>query len=163
MSRLLRIAWSVGWGILCLLLAVLWVRSYWWSDIVSYRPDKVTLHRAYSHDGLVIFRDNSTGLLLMHDPPDIGWTLRTSWSPKHSRQEASAPLLKRIFRRVTWSDWSRVFDLHTPYWLMVMFATALGSAPWLFGRRFSLRTLLIATTLVAVVLALVVYAGRRTH
>ena len=30
--RGLRIAWSVWWGILCVLLIVLWVRSYWWVD-----------------------------------------------------------------------------------------------------------------------------------
>src|SRR5262245_40774927 len=30
--RGLRIAWSVWWGILCVLLVVLWVRSYWWRD-----------------------------------------------------------------------------------------------------------------------------------
>jgi hypothetical protein len=30
--RKLRIAWSVGCGIVCLLLIALWVRSYWWSD-----------------------------------------------------------------------------------------------------------------------------------
>src|SRR4051794_7644371 len=27
-----RIAWSVFWGVACVLLIVLWVRSYWWSD-----------------------------------------------------------------------------------------------------------------------------------
>jgi hypothetical protein len=27
--RKLRIAWSIGWGVLCLLLVVLWVRSYY--------------------------------------------------------------------------------------------------------------------------------------
>src|SRR5258705_7220858 len=30
--RNLRIAWSVGCGIACVLLIVLWVRSYWWAD-----------------------------------------------------------------------------------------------------------------------------------
>ena len=30
--RKLRIAWSVGCGIACVLLAVLWVRSYWIAD-----------------------------------------------------------------------------------------------------------------------------------
>ena len=29
--RKLRIAWSVVCGIACVLLIVLWVRSYWWS------------------------------------------------------------------------------------------------------------------------------------
>ena len=30
--RKLRIAWSVMCGIACVLLIVLWVRSYWWQD-----------------------------------------------------------------------------------------------------------------------------------
>src|SRR5262245_31344059 len=30
--RKLRIAWTVGWGIACLLLVALWVRSYWRFD-----------------------------------------------------------------------------------------------------------------------------------
>jgi hypothetical protein len=37
--RKLRIAWSVGWGILCVLLIVLWVRGYSrWEDGL-YRRD----------------------------------------------------------------------------------------------------------------------------
>src|SRR5687768_1047325 len=35
MSRKLRIAWSVGCGIICLLLIVLWVRSYRYRDVFS--------------------------------------------------------------------------------------------------------------------------------
>jgi hypothetical protein len=158
----LRIAWSVACGIVCLLLVALWVRSYWWSDIVSYRRDKVTMYRAYSDDGLVIVRDSSTRLLLMHDPPDIGWTLRTTWSRKQSREEARTPLIKRVFRRFYWSGWSGTFELLMPYWLSLMLGSALGAAPWLFsfGWRFSLRTLLIATTLVAVGLGVVIVAAR---
>jgi hypothetical protein len=30
--RNFRIAWSVGWGVVAMLLVVLWVRSYWRSD-----------------------------------------------------------------------------------------------------------------------------------
>src|SRR5262245_61885524 len=37
--RGLRIAWSVWWGILCVLLIVLWVRSYRERDFIS-RIDK---------------------------------------------------------------------------------------------------------------------------
>jgi hypothetical protein len=37
--RKLRIAWSVGWGVVCLLLIALWVRSYWWTDSIwRYTP-----------------------------------------------------------------------------------------------------------------------------
>ena len=32
--RKLRIAWSVVWGLACVLLIALWVRSYWyWDDV----------------------------------------------------------------------------------------------------------------------------------
>src|SRR4051794_2870734 len=30
--RKLRIAWSMFWGLACVLLIVLWVRSYWWNE-----------------------------------------------------------------------------------------------------------------------------------
>src|SRR3954470_16105716 len=33
--RKLRIAWSVFWGLACVLLVVLWVRSYWRFDTVT--------------------------------------------------------------------------------------------------------------------------------
>ena len=35
--RLLRIAFSAVCGIVCLLLIVLWIRSYWWQDFYSWR------------------------------------------------------------------------------------------------------------------------------
>src|SRR5262245_65176378 len=33
--RKLRIAWSVGWGLVAVLLVVLWVRSYWRIDMYA--------------------------------------------------------------------------------------------------------------------------------
>ena len=33
--RKLRIAWSVGWGLVAVLLCVLWVRSYWWVEVYN--------------------------------------------------------------------------------------------------------------------------------
>src|SRR5918995_3829478 len=50
----LRIAWSVGWGLLCLLLIVLWVRSYWWNDFAS--------HRLAARDFLVQIRRGELGI-----------------------------------------------------------------------------------------------------
>jgi glucose uptake protein GlcU len=46
-----------------------------------------------------------------------------------------------------------------PYWLAVVVLAAIGGAPWI-KPHFSLRTLLIATTLVAVILGAVVLAAR---
>jgi hypothetical protein len=46
--------------------------------------------------------------------------------------------------------------LDVPYWFAVMLMIVASATPW-FPLRFSLRTLLIATTLVAVVLGLAVW------
>jgi hypothetical protein len=48
-----------------------------------------------------------------------------------------------------------------PTWFVVGFTLTVGVAPWFANRlTFSLRTLLIATTLVAIVLGMVVYLAR---
>lgn len=55
--------------------------------------------------------------------------------------------------------WLRGFR-HTvrfPHWFAVSLVTVVATAPWW---RFSLRTLLIATTIIALLLGLVVYASR---
>jgi hypothetical protein len=46
-----------------------------------------------------------------------------------------------------------------PIWFLIVLTSALATVPWI-RWRFSLRTLLIATTLVAVVLGLIIYAAR---
>ncbi len=45
-------------------------------------------------------------------------------------------------------------------WIPTLLAVAAGAVPWALRRRFSLRTLLIATTLMAVVLGMIVYMLR---
>ena len=47
-----------------------------------------------------------------------------------------------------------------PMWALLFLSIAASAAPWLPFKRFSLRTLLIATTLVAVVLGLFVWLSR---
>jgi len=43
-----------------------------------------------------------------------------------------------------------------PFWVPVLVTAALATVPWFhWSKRFSLRTLLIATTLVAVVLGII--------
>ena len=53
-------------------------------------------------------------------------------------------------------------ELTSPHWFSVAVFGILGTLPWLpWSPRFTLRTLLIATTLVAVVLGAIVYATRQ--
>jgi hypothetical protein len=51
------------------------------------------------------------------------------------------------------------YDLILPHWFLAVAAGTLAALPWI-RWRFSLRTLLIATTLIAVVLAAVAVASR---
>jgi hypothetical protein len=118
--RKLRIAWSVGWGSACVLLVVLWVRSY--AVIDKWLPDFSTTW------GIAAFSDSG---------------------------EVSASVVHMDGGAVD------IWFIAIPYWLLFTLSAIAGPLPLLrWSNRFTLRTLLIATTLVAVVLALVVYAVR---
>jgi hypothetical protein len=60
------------------------------------------------------------------------------------------------------NGWGKSFLVCVPYWFLVPLAAAFAIGPWVkrFKWHFSLRTLLIATTLVAVLLGAIVYAIR---
>src|SRR5262245_14496481 len=61
--RKLRIAWSVGWGLACVLLIALWVRSCWWCDQPSYRLSAGYAVECFSIGGLITF-----SFWELHDP-----------------------------------------------------------------------------------------------
>ena len=52
--RKLRIAWSVAWGAVAVLLGVLWVRSYWCRDEFTWNPETKESVRLYSAFGGVL-------------------------------------------------------------------------------------------------------------
>src|SRR6476469_5066865 len=80
-----------------------------------------------------------------------GWT--------YSRFDDSSHSL-HWYRGVVW-PWTNRRDMAVlPYWFLVSLSVIFAVGPWIrqLRWRFSLRTLLIATTLVAVVLGLIVWA-----
>lgn len=142
--RKLRIAWSVGWGMACVLLIVLWVRSYRGSD-VAYRQTTTTRTVFSSALGVIgVSRSNFEAVL-----PAWGWN-RIELMP-------AFPVSKWEFR----SD-NNGTRLRFPHRLPIAVSMVLAVAPWIRQLRwhFTLRTLLIATTLVAVVMGLIVWARR---
>ena len=54
--------------------------------------------------------------------------------------------------------WSTVFPL-VPYWSLMLFCVAIAASAW-FPYRFSLRTMLIATTLVSAALGTIIAVSR---
>ena len=144
----LRIAWSVLWGVVAVLLCVLWVRSYWKMDTLH-----IPVHRSQ------IFFGSFRGYFQAHydgfERDDRDWKLRS-------------------FKSTSYPDFHRGSDfgargnptfVHAmgPDWILLLVVATFTAIPWVghLKWRFSLRTLLIATTLVAVVLGVVVWLARR--
>jgi hypothetical protein len=144
--RKLRIAWSVGCAIACVLLIMLWVRSYWWIDGVTvFMPgDRYVGARAIC--GCI-----EIGEYRNTEPMDWRVVLN-SWSMANE----IIPQFQNLgfhFRENSGGYTKSYF----PIWFATIFIMLCGFAVWL-PWRFSLRSLLIATTLVAVVLGFVAYA-----
>jgi hypothetical protein len=137
--RKLRIAWSVWCGISCVLLIAFWVRSYWRTDAIW---------RISPNGEFVVTSAPGTIDMMLNDytpvQDELGWYY-----------QAHEPVVPYQGLRWELSDGR----LAIPIWFFCISMAAISTAPWL-RRRFSLRTLLIATTLVAVVLGLIVWAVR---
>jgi len=156
--RKLRIAWSVGCGIACMSLVCLWVCSYGWRDTWGIRLVGNRFVRVVSSYGKVEFSGQN-------DRSD-----RRFWTSSRSLEEIAASWtygtdnVPDPHDRMQWRwERSRAGQLfvHVPYWFLVATITAISIIPWIrWSKRFSVRTLLIATTLVAVVLGLIVWSIR---
>jgi hypothetical protein len=136
--RNLRVAWSAAWTIGAVLLLVLWFRSYrYFNDELKYIDSS---GRGWYLDSL---KGGAVFVTSMHDPTDPDkWRLYGAWE--------HGPLGLGRFT-INQSSSFRI-----PYWFSVVVAAVFAITPCCV-KRFSLRTLLIATTLAAVVLALIVW------
>jgi hypothetical protein len=138
----LRIAWSVWWGIVCVLLEVLWVRSY-------YAYDGVTGPLPGS-GFLIMSRSGGLGVAIHREEWDFGWSL-VAVRP----QEVKLPYHTALGFVEYMAD-AQVYRVRLPFWCLILISVAFVAVPWM---RFSLRTLLIATTLIAVGLGLAVWSS----
>jgi hypothetical protein len=147
--RKLRIAWSVMWGIAAVLLIALWVRSYWVYDVfgeAASAADEFSIHSSGGYIGVL------WGVNFRWGKDQMKWVYRSRPSDASTLRMPS-PWLPKYWNETTY----RVLDV--PHWLtasLVAFCAVASWLPW-WPDRFSLRTLLIATTLVAVVLGLIVW------
>jgi hypothetical protein len=138
-------------GIACVLLIVLWVRSYKWND---YRYKCVYGMRALLLDSAHGQVAISTTLL----PATFG----SNWSESGSDDMDGTPGAIQRFTEnklgfAVMTDTNN-FSVVLPHWFALALIATCAAAPWMqWSKRFSLRTLLIATTLVAMVLGLIVW------
>jgi hypothetical protein len=149
--KILRIVFSAVCGVACVLLIALWVRSYRTVDLILWP--------------------------VTSSMPSIVESIHGTWYV--AKYDCAGPISERIFQTMPIRDEKLVqIDLHNfaphgfacsfaansysayvPQWFPILvigvfgILTAVPWPPW----RFSLRTLLIVTTLVAAVLGAVVY------
>ena len=144
--RKLRIAWSLAWGVLAILLVVLSVRSYRWIDELS-----VPITTARSWGMCSAFRH--VGFVLGDTRKQRSFLKSFKVSPETDDQGVP----KLILGTMTTVTGYRIFWM--PHWLFAVLFATLSISPWL-RWRFSLRTLLIATTLIALLLGAIVWAAK---
>jgi hypothetical protein len=142
----LRIAWSVGCGILCALLIGLWVRSY--SSI-----DKMFIPVTEREDIAFMSVDGTISVSKF-------WQTVPGYFDLHSRfkNETLTPQIindPRFMNRIRFGISTQPIVITLPYWFVVPILAALGTFPWIHW-RFSLRTLLIGITVLAAALSLLI-------
>ena len=148
--RHLRIAFAATCLIACGLLIVLWVKSYWLLDGVWIRYSQTPSRsvRLFTERGRLVVQP-------LKDSPTLSF-----FYEHHKVEDASAGRPDDDgrdpggwwFQVLHWSGDPLYF---IPMWFptLIVGAAAALCIPW--SRRFSFRTLLIATTLLAVLLGLV--------
>jgi hypothetical protein len=136
--RKLRITWTVCCGIATVLLICLWVRSYQTLDV--YKP--------YGHEIQV-----AIGRVLI----DETWVRSTA--PPVKTSEATEPDHSSVRVTTVQEFVSAGTGVRVPFWLPTTVLAIFAVIPWL-PRRFTLRSLLIATTLVGVLLGIAVWLSR---
>jgi hypothetical protein len=154
MLRYLRIVVTALRLTACALLIALWLRSHWYWD---------QLYNPISNKHLVIVESASGRVILVITAavPGSPWVWHLShelrgeyWGgPLRAWQETNRHkgIVGFAYYATPWNTTYRA-----PYWFLVLLFALLGVIPWLrSSKRFSLRTLLIATTLVAIGLGLI--------
>lgn len=162
--RKLRIAWSVVWGIACVLLVALWVRSYWLAELVEMR---ISDTRALVVGSILGGVSISPYVPTVPGYFDFGPRYRYRSEPRYPSEKPRERQVRYFWESATKAKLKQIqFAIHPfvairlPYFVFVGLAGTFAALPWL-RWRFSLRTLLIATTLVALVLGLIVWLSGR--
>jgi hypothetical protein len=133
MPKYLRIAVTALSLMACVLLIALWVRSSKWTDKLA--------SRTYFSDGFIL--DSADGHIGFYYP-STGKAWRRS-----SVRTVDDPVWE--FTKQIESNWD--YSIIVPHWSFILVCATFAAAPWMrLLKCFSLRTLLIAFALFAVLL-----------
>lgn len=151
----LRIVRSVGCSLACLLLLVLWLRSYWWQDgFVHYEPPgRATISLWSGRGGVSVSTDYYPPFPFSVQPAH--WRFYSSVIDPDEQRQSLTPF-------ALYANTGGGSDVLVPFWPPILICAALASLPWFpwLRWRFSLRTLLFTTTIIAVALGTIVWFSR---
>ena len=139
------------------LFVLLWVRNFWRAD-VAWAPLPGGGHALFaSQEGQteVSLSLPSSRARFGTSPPNASpcWDAQSYMATPKSVWQILLARSKPFRYRRMW--YGREFNMIVPYWFLVPLTCLLAAAPWIrWSKRFSLRALLIATTLVAITLAI---------
>jgi hypothetical protein len=161
MPRYLRIAFSAVCGIACVLLVVWWLRGYWYQDYVSGRVSNSRSIHITSWHGWVSFHSIWDTKFLKEPSQLSAWDFTSHFiKPDPIFGKSALPRPGWVWHERNIANRQTSFNMVVPCWSPVLFVAAFAALPWLGSfRRFSLKTLLIATTVLAVVLGFSVWAS----
>jgi hypothetical protein len=158
--RRLRIAMSVFFGVVTVALCVLWVRSYSWRDLAWARvPD-------FGSGSIASLNGKFQCLILWESTESANASFAWGRSRIPAKEASRSLMMSHVQHR--WSglgfelvNFPNPFAVAIPYWCLTpLFAAGCYFIAGQSQFRFSLRTMLIATTLAAVVLGAIAYASR---
>lgn len=151
----LRMSAAVGLMLLAAALLALWGRSYWHSDSIYFRsPDGG--FRVGSQEGCLhcVVSVSAFRSLRPATPPNVRYEWRTS---SEAIRPQSGPPASNKYNPLWLLQFRRgpgVSYLNIPHWLVAALLVAAGATLWRWSGRFALRTMLILTTIVAVLLGM---------
>jgi hypothetical protein len=129
----------------CLIIGVLWVRSYWRVEFATIPRRGTQVFIIHSHEGLMTWYTRfhvRRGELL-------SWDLYSApIGPPFNGEQPDLLRNLRLVRIVTGKS------VKLPHWVVILACAAIGAAPWL-RWRFNVRTVLVLMAIVAVLFAVI--------
>lgn len=158
----LRVAASVICLTACVLFSALWVRSHWWLDLslreigsnygicVISKQGQLRITLASGPFGIANVTEGTAKMDVFGETftlPSTPYRIPVQWKTQPS-----------VLRQFGWTRYPDGHKIIVPHWFLAAIFGIAAAVPWV--RRFSLRTLLTAMTLIAGALGVIVWAAR---
>jgi hypothetical protein len=156
--RKLRLVWSVMFAIATMLVIALWVRSNWVQDRLFCPAGGKEVVEFDSAAGVVWVQESEALSMMKLNQHFYQFKLDDKYLPfVHGLRQKTFMGFARFEENIGMGIMERTTVF--PHWFLALVLAAVAYVPWLpWSNRFGLRTLLLGTTLVAVVLGAIVYA-----